>query len=184
VTPENQVFFRKASMEMILPASAGGSSTLSTLSTGTSGTLPLAGALDLARDGMQLGAATAGFRRRRRVIGALLDADVLHFEFQAKLHGRVDETGDGVEGNEQALRHIAERQADLEAALAHRQIPELVLENDGHFLRIFLAHALRQANARRFGPECDEEMMVAGEPFARGFTQNFADHAAQGILHE
>ena len=52
-----------------------------------------------------------------------------------------------VERHQQPLRHAAERQADLERLVAHLQVPELVLQHDGHFLRILLAQARRQPHA-------------------------------------
>ena len=63
------------------------------------------------------------------------------FEFQAELHGRIVEAGDGVEGNLQPLRNVLEMQADFEALVIDAQIPELVLQDDGHFVGILLAQA-------------------------------------------
>src|SRR5262249_8497734 len=54
------------------------------------------------------------------------------FELQAKLHRRIEEPFHRREGHGQPLRHAAERHADLEAALGHHEIPELVLQDDGH----------------------------------------------------
>ncbi len=51
--------------------------------------------------------------------------------------------------------------ADLEAGIGNLEIPELVLDDDGHLFWIFALQVLREANARRAGQEGDEEMMVA-----------------------
>ena len=70
---------------------------------------------------------------------------------------------DRLERHHQPLRHAAERQADLEGLVGHLEIPELVLQDDGHFLRVLRAQRGRQPHALGGGVEGDEEMMLAGQ---------------------
>src|SRR5690606_37124339 len=61
-------------------------------------------------------------RRRRRV------------ELQAELHRRVEKALDGGKGDDQRLGLAVEAEADFEGAFADLEVPELVLDDDGHFL--------------------------------------------------
>ena len=74
-------------------------------------------------------------------------------------------------------------QADFEALVIHPQIPELVLQDDGHFVGILLAQARGNCHARRMGAEGDVEMVLAGQAVARRVGQNLANHAAQRVLN-
>src|SRR5215831_21186449 len=77
-------------------------------------------------------------------LGSRLGVSVRHFfELQAKLHRRIEEAFHRRKGHGQPLRHAAERHADLEAALGHHEIPELVLQDDGHLGGILREHARR-----------------------------------------
>ena len=80
--------------------------------------------------------------------------------------------------------HAAERQADLEGIVVDRQIPELMLQHDGHGLRILRPHPLGQPHARRRGVEGDLEMVVARQAVLGGVRQHGAHDAAQGRLGE
>ena len=80
--------------------------------------------------------------------------------------------------------HAAERQADLERIVADREIPELVLQHDGHRLRILRPHPLGQPHARRHGVECDLEMVLARQAVLGGIRQHGAHDAAQRRLGE
>ena len=66
--------------------------------------------------------------------------------------------------------------------VAHRQIPELVLQHDGHFFRILLAHARGELHAGRAGVERDIEMMLARQPGFRRIGEHAAHHRAQRLL--
>ncbi len=104
-------------------------------------------------------------------------------ELQAELHRRVEKAGDRLERNAELFRNAAERQADLEGALGHGQIPELVLQDDGHLLGILHAQPLRHPHALGVGVERDIEMVVAGQAFLLGrVREHGADHAAQRLL--
>ena len=72
-------------------------------------------------------------------------------------------------GIEEPLRHAREGQPDLEAVLGHGEIPELVLQDDRHVLRVFLAQAVRQAHARgsRCGTRCRSGGRRKGRPWRR-----------------
>src|SRR5215831_15123505 len=77
-------------------------------------------------------------------LGSRLGVSVRYFfELQAKLHRRIEEAFHRRKGHGQPLRHAAERHADLEAALGHHEIPELVLQDDGHLGGILREHARR-----------------------------------------
>ena len=70
---------------------------------------------------------------------------IRRFKLQTELHGRIEEALDGAERNHEAFRNPAERQPDLEPVVRYHQIPELVLQDDRHLLRI-----LRQQPRRQF----------------------------------
>src|SRR6185312_9214337 len=61
-------------------------------------------------------------------------------------------------------------------------VPELVLEHDGHLLRVLLEQPAGDAHARRAGGELDEEVMRAWKPGAGDLGQHLADDAAQRVL--
>src|SRR3546814_2734369 len=82
----------------------------------------------------------------------------------------------------QALPHVVEAQGHGERRLVQFQVPELVLDDDGHFVRILRAQMLRQPHVRMIGAECDVEMMVARQAMPADLDQRLAQHAAQRAL--
>jgi hypothetical protein len=64
------------------------------------------------------------------------------------------------------------------------KVPELMLEHDGHLLRVLVPQALRQAYARKFGAEGDVEMVLARQPVLAGVHENLAHDSLQRLLHE
>ena len=92
--------------------------------------------------------------------------------------------GEGVEGDQQPLRDAREGQPDLEGVLGDAEIPELMLEDDGHLLRVLFAQAVRQANAGKIRPERDVEMVFARKPVLAGIDQHLAHDTLQGVLHQ
>ena len=65
------------------------------------------------------------------------------------------------------------------------EIPELVLQHDGHFFGILRAQPVRQPHAFGGGVEGDEEMMVAGQALVLpASVKHVADHAAQRLLDQ
>ena len=122
-----------------------------------------------------IGLLRIGRRRLRLAFGDFL-------ELQAELHRRIEEAGDCLERNDQLFRNAAERQADLETLLVHRQIPELVLQDDGHFFRVLRAQAFGNAHAVAVGVERDVEMMIARQALLGGVGEHVAHHAAQRLL--
>ena len=62
------------------------------------------------------------------------------------------------------------------------EIPELVLQDDGHLLGILRAQPVRHAHAVGVGVEGDVEMMVAGQALLGRFGEHAAHHAAQRLL--
>ena len=95
--------------------------------------------------------------RRRWAFLALGD----FFELQAELHRRIEEAVDRLERHAEPFRNAAERQADLEAALGHLQIPELMLQDDGHLVRDIARAAGPTAARLGVGVERNVEMMIA-----------------------
>src|SRR6185312_10300450 len=87
-------------------------------------------------------------------------------------------------GHSQPFRNAAERQPDLEAILAHLQVPELVLEDDGHLVRILRKQTRRKLYALGLGNEGDEEMMLARQPMHGGVGQDPAQHAAKRVARQ
>src|SRR5690606_17342371 len=74
--------------------------------------------------------------------------------------------------------------ADVKALVAHYEVPELVLEDDGEFFRIFRAQPVGYLHAIGARVERNKEMMVAGQAARRHVGQNLAQHAAQRFLCE
>jgi hypothetical protein len=105
-------------------------------------------------------------------------------ELEAELRGRIVERLHCGEGHHQPLRHGGEGELHLEALVRHRQVPELILEDDGHLLRILLLEPLGDGNAVGDGIEGDVEMVLAREPVALDLGQHVTNHAAQGGLSE
>ena len=103
-------------------------------------------------------------------------------ELQAELHRRVEEAVDRLERHRELFRNSAERQADLELVVADFQIPELVLEDDGHLLRILPEQPLGNAHAIGLGGEGDVEMVLARQALFDGVDEHAAHYAAQRLL--
>jgi hypothetical protein len=83
------------------------------------------------------------------------------------------------------LGNAVERERHLEMRVAHRKVPELVLQYDGHFFRILLAQARRDAYARRLRGERDIEMMLARQRAGlRYVCQHASHHCAQRLLRQ
>ncbi|MNT62621.1 hypothetical protein D3C72_2003560 [compost metagenome] len=65
------------------------------------------------------------------------------------------------------------------------QVPILMLQDDGHLVRVFGQHVRRHRDARRPRLERDVEMVRAGNAGGLGGAfKRRADHAAQGVLGE
>ncbi len=106
-----------------------------------------------------------------------------HFlELQAELHRRIEKAVDRLERNDELFRNAAERQADFKALLGHDEVPELVLQDNGHLFRILRAQPLGQPHAVGFGIEGDIEMMLAGQALFGRVGEHGAHHAAQRLL--
>src|SRR5688500_17384589 len=113
------------------------------------------------------------------VIGAV------RLELQAEVDSRIDEVGDRGKGHMERRRNAAERQADAERILLDLQVPEAVLEDDGHLVREALGEMLRNADARHARLERDVEMMVARKRAGPlDLAEHPADYVAQGLLHD
>src|SRR5262249_39653144 len=105
-------------------------------------------------------------------------------ELQAELHRRIEEALDRAERHRQPLGDAAERKPDLEAILGHHQVPELVLQDDGHLVRILREQARRELHALGLGNEGDEEMVLARQTMWGGVVQALAQHAAKRVARK
>ncbi len=124
-----------------------------------------------------------GQRRRHMLAGRIVGRARLA-ELEPELGGRIVEGLDRAERHHQPLRHVGEGELHLEAFVRHLQVPELVLQHDGHLFRILLFEALRHRHALGARIEGDVEVMLAGQPVALHARQNLAHHAAQSVLRE
>ena len=103
---------------------------------------------------------------------------------QSKLHRRIEEALDRRERDHEPFGDAAERQADFETILRHYQIPELMLQNEGHLLGILRQDAWRQPDPFGPGREGNIEMMIAGKAVLGGIGQHGSHDSAQGLLGE
>ena len=111
----------------------------------------------------------ASFARRGAASSAAASASLgaATSNSSAELHRRIEEAPHRVERDHELFRDAVERQTDFDSGVGDREIPELVLQHDGHFFRVLRLHARRDFHARRVGVERDEEMMLARQPVAR-----------------
>src|SRR5262249_46287058 len=82
------------------------------------------------------------------------------------------------------FRNAAERQADLEAVFMHHQVPELVLQDDGHLLRVLRHQARRQLHPFCLGQERNVEMMIAGQTALGRVVEHPTKHSAHRIARK
>ena len=129
-----------------------------------------------------LGAGRAVGNGRIRASSGGLGIDVL--ELQGELHRRVGKGRDRRERDHQPLRDAAKRQADLEALLRDDQVPELVLQDDGHVLWILRTHALGHFNPFGASVEGDVEMVIAWQAAPGDVFEHSFHHAAERVLGE
>src|SRR3954447_5211182 len=87
----------------------------------------------------------------------------IRLEGQRELDGGVVELGDRRERHMQSRRYASEREANGESILFHLEVPEAVLDDDGHFVGEFLGEMLGDRNARQPRLEGDVEVMPAGQ---------------------
>ena len=71
-----------------------------------------------------------------------------------------------------------------EALLVDREVPELVLQDDGHVGRVAVAQELRDRHARMMGAEGDVEMMRRRRTFLGEAAQHVAHDGAQRTLDQ
>ncbi len=100
------------------------------------------------------------------------------------MHARVLKKADGAKGDNQTFWDIVKRQPDLEAVLCHGQIPKLVLQHDGHFVRILLLEALGDANAWGMCIEGYEKMVIAWNTTFLHTLKNGVHHPTQSVKNE
>lgn len=107
-------------------------------------------------------------------------------KLQAEINRWIDESSNRSEGNIQLGRHLVKAEADGKAIFVNAQIPEFVLQHDGHFIGEPFAQMFRDRYPGRGGLEGNVEMVVAWQRAAvlLNFAQHPADYSAQSLLHD
>src|ERR1700730_18030752 len=59
-----------------------------------------------------------------------------------------------------------------------------MLQDDRHFVQIFLTHPQRKPHAPRMGAKTDVKVMLSRNPIARHTGKDFPHGPAQGVLHK
>ena len=77
---------------------------------------------------------------------------------------------------------VVEAEFDVKAFLGDLQAPVLMLQDDGHFLRVLLAQAVGNSNAGGIGVKRDIEVMLAGEAGFLDPFQREPHDAAKSVL--
>jgi len=102
-----------------------------------------------------------------------------------KLDRGVVELGDCGERHVEGRSDPAEGQSDAERILLDLQIPETVLDDDGHLVRETFNQVLGDRDSGSTRAEGDVEMVVAGQAARTlDLTKHTADNCAQGVLHD
>src|SRR5699024_8567249 len=91
------------------------------------------------------------------------------FEAEAEIHRWVDESGDRLERDAEALQRLVETECHLEVIGVNLQPIELVLENNRYLFRIGHPEMIRDGHTRVGTSEGEVEMMIVGKPV-------FCDH--------
>jgi len=86
------------------------------------------------------------------------------------------------ERNHEPFWNIVEREFDLETLLGYFEVPELMLQDDGHFIRVLFHQAIRYRYARAMGVESDIKVMLAGKTGLCNLLQHGTYDAAQRRL--
>src|SRR5581483_10016480 len=105
-------------------------------------------------------------------------------ELEPELRRRIVERLDRAERHDQALRNVGERELHLEAVVRHLQVPELVLQDDGHLLGILLLEPFGHRDALGARIKGDVQMVLAGQALALHPRQYLTHDAPQSILRE
>ena len=85
----------------------------------------------------------------------------------------------------QFFRLVGKGQPDFEIGVGNLQIPELMLDDDGHLLRIAFLQIAGYADAGSVGEKGDVEVVIARQGAGGGdFAQDFANDASQGVLRQ
>src|SRR3546814_10750842 len=79
----------------------------------------------------------------------------LGVELEGEIDRRIDEAGDGGEGDDELGRSLAEAQTNHEDGFAHLQMPKAVLDDDGHIVGEALGEMLGNVDADGAGLEGD-----------------------------
>ena len=113
--------------------------------------------------------------RLQRLIDALERQD----EFDAWIR----EIQNGAERYAKMFADIVECQIDFEGVVVNGQIPESVLENDGHIRRKFPAKSVGQFDAPSRRQKRNEKVMPFRQPALRGSLKGLANDAAKCAHH-
>src|SRR5581483_944160 len=85
----------------------------------------------------------------------------VRLEGEGELDGWIVELGDRSERHVEGRGDTAERQTNGESVFLHLEVPEAVLDDDGHLVGEFLDQVLRNRDPGKPGLEGDVEMVSA-----------------------
>ncbi|SUS03668.1 hypothetical protein DF3PB_1080002 [uncultured Defluviicoccus sp.] len=103
-------------------------------------------------------------------------------QLQAEVHRRIAERGHRCKRNLEPIRPALELERYRERILLHHQVPELVLQDNGHLAWIPRPYLGRHLNVGRRGCEADVEVMLAGQPVLGRVRKGAPDDPAQTFV--
>ena len=85
-------------------------------------------------------------------------------------------------GTVRRLGTLEKLKSHVEVVFFDRQVPELMLQDDGHLGRIGLAQTVGDVHVRCVGAKCNIKVMVPGKAFFRCMEKGCAHDPAQRIF--
>src|SRR5262249_19795131 len=103
-------------------------------------------------------------------------------KFQSEWHRGVHKRFYGFERDVEAFRDAIKGKPDIEMILLNREIPELVLEHDGHVVRVARPKTRRYAHAVNASIESDKKMVIPLKRRTRHIGEHSPNDATKRIL--
>ena len=146
---------------------------------------PAAGSVPdfIAVDGPRLGAGLGGQRQRGR-LGSFAIRLVAERELQTELDAGIGKDPQGRERDDETLGLVIEAQRHTERIVADVQVPELVLQDDGHLRRVSAVQVFWNLDTGMVGLEGDVEMVRRRDLAGSELPQHVTHHRAQGRLNQ
>ena len=101
-------------------------------------------------------------------------------KLQAEFDRRIRKRRQRIKRHGEFLGDIIEAQHDRKLLIGNFQIPELVLHDDGNFLRVARLQLRRNAHAGEIRLERNEEMMLPRQAEFIDMDERLAHHVAHG----